>query len=93
MPTTSTDAHVAHALERFYTMATAWDKRRSYAMWVGYARLLAVRAERRMHGLESLPSAWKDGSGEASGVSKAAKMESATGHPLVSIKQLSALMP
>ena len=45
----------AAALERFYDMATAWDKRRSYANWVGFARMLYLRATRMARGLPSLP--------------------------------------
>ena len=45
----------ARALDRLYAMATAWDKRRSYASWVGFARLLHVRAARMARGLPSLP--------------------------------------
>ena len=45
----------ARALDRLYTMATAWDKRRSYASWVGFARLLHVRASRMARGMPSLP--------------------------------------
>ena len=43
------------ALDRLYKMATAWDKRRSYAGWVGFARLLSLRARRSARGLPSLP--------------------------------------
>ena len=45
----------ARALERFYALATAWDKRRSFGSWVGYARVLYLRATRLSRGLSSLP--------------------------------------
>lgn len=47
--------HAALALDRFYALSTAWDKRRSFPAWVGFARLLALRAHRRQGGLSSLP--------------------------------------
>jgi len=46
----------AIALDRFYSMATAWDKRRSFGAWVAFARVLYVRAARAGRGLPSLPS-------------------------------------
>lgn len=45
----------SEALNRLYTMATAWDKRRAYSSWVGFARLLHLRASRSAQGLPSLP--------------------------------------
>ena len=50
-------AHAAAALERFYPLASAWDKRRSFAHWVGFARMLHLRASRLLQGLPSLPAA------------------------------------
>ena len=47
--------HAAAALSRMYQLATAWDKRRSFANWVGYARMLHLRASRLATGLSSLP--------------------------------------
>lgn len=50
-------AYAAGALERFYPLASAWDKRRSFAHWVGFARMLHLRASRLLQGLPSLPAA------------------------------------
>ena len=50
-------AYAAAALERFYPLASAWDKRRSFAHWVGFARMLHLRASRLLQGLPSLPAA------------------------------------
>mgnify|MGYP004358042751 CR=1 FL=1 len=50
-------AYAADALARFYPLATAWDKRRSFAHWVGFARMLHLRALRLLQGLPSLPAA------------------------------------
>mmetsp|Transcript_24943 Transcript_24943/g.63309 ORF Transcript_24943/g.63309 Transcript_24943/m.63309 type:complete len:391 (-) Transcript_24943:66-1238(-) len=50
-------AYAADALARFYPLATAWDKRRSFAQWVGFARMLHLRALRLLQGLPSLPAA------------------------------------
>jgi hypothetical protein len=36
------------ALEKFYTLASNWDKRRSYGHWVGFGRILLLRANRMM---------------------------------------------
>lgn len=68
------------ALSRLYAMATAWDKRRSYASWVGFARLLHVRASRAARGLPSLPC--RDNMPPTSG-----------GLPLVAIEDVAAEMP
>mmetsp|Transcript_8127 Transcript_8127/g.15299 ORF Transcript_8127/g.15299 Transcript_8127/m.15299 type:complete len:494 (+) Transcript_8127:390-1871(+) len=35
-------------LEKFYTLASNWDKRRSYAHWVGYARMMLLRSNRQL---------------------------------------------
>lgn len=43
------------ALECFFTLGSAWDKRVTYAYWVGYSRVLMLRARRRYAGLSSLP--------------------------------------
>jgi len=44
------------ALEKFYTLASAWDKRRSFGHWVGFCRVLMLRANRMLEGQErSLP--------------------------------------
>jgi len=39
-------------LEKFYTLATCWDKRRSYEQWIGFARVLLLRAIRKVEGKE-----------------------------------------
>ena len=45
------------ALTKLYAMATAWDKRMSFGAWVGYARLLRLRASRKLAGEStSLPT-------------------------------------
>lgn len=36
------------ALEKFYTMASNWDKRRSYGHWIGFGRVLLLRANRML---------------------------------------------
>lgn len=36
------------ALQKFYTMASNWDKRRSYGHWIGFGRVLLLRANRMM---------------------------------------------
>ena len=50
-------AYAADAFGRFYPLATAWDKRRSLAHWVGFARMLHLRALRLLQGRPSLPAA------------------------------------
>jgi hypothetical protein len=47
--------HAAAALERFYALGTAWDKRTDFAAWVAFVRLLLLRSNRLAAGLESLP--------------------------------------
>jgi hypothetical protein len=72
--------HCASCLAKMFALATAWDKRRSYGAWVGHARLLALRANRRLSGFpESLPT-------------EASMPRTATGLPLVSIRKLVQLM-
>jgi len=34
------------ALEKFYQLATAWDKRRSFECWVGFSRVILMRSQR-----------------------------------------------
>jgi len=46
----------AVALEIFYQWGTSWDKRASFAQWVGFCRMAVLRSSRRMQGLKSLPS-------------------------------------
>lgn len=36
------------ALEKFYVLASSWDKRRSYEHWVGFSRILLLRASRKL---------------------------------------------
>ena len=43
------------ALEIFFNMATCWDKRIPYRQWVGFTRVMNLRARRRLQGKLSLP--------------------------------------
>lgn len=45
----------SEALRRMYALGTAWDKRRSYASWLAFARMLHVRAARMARGRSALP--------------------------------------
>merc|ERR1712157_388902 len=45
-----------YALNKMYTLAIAWDKRRSYENWVGFSRLTLKRSQRRLQGLTSFPT-------------------------------------
>lgn len=36
------------SLKKFYTLASCWDKRRSFAYWVGYARIMLLRSNRKL---------------------------------------------
>ena len=47
--------HAAGALQTLYDWGTCWDKRTSYAQWVGFARMAHLRASRRGAGLSKLP--------------------------------------
>ena len=38
------------ALNKFYTLGTAWDKRRDYGHWIGFGRSLLLRSNRKMEG-------------------------------------------
>ena len=38
------------ALQKFYTLASCWDKRRSFAHWIGFSRVLMLRANRMLEG-------------------------------------------
>ena len=72
--------HCAYSLEKMYALGTAWDKRRSYGAWVGHARLLALRANRRLSGSStSLPTETR-------------MPKTAAGLPLVSVRELVKLM-
>jgi hypothetical protein len=42
----------ATALEKMYVLASAWDKRRSFECWVGFARIILMRSRRASAGLE-----------------------------------------
>jgi len=65
--------HAAEALTQLYTLAAAWDKRRDYSTWIGFARICLYRANRRAKSLT--PFEYTD-------------VKSATGIPLVSIRNL-----
>ncbi|CAB9524377.1 unknown protein [Seminavis robusta] len=43
------------ALTKMYALASAWDKRRTYAQWVGFARMTLLRASRLEQCLPHLP--------------------------------------
>ena len=43
------------ALERFYTLASCWDKRIPFRQWVAITRILHLRASRKEVGLKSMP--------------------------------------
>jgi hypothetical protein len=47
--------HAQASLKKFYTLASCWDKRRSFAHWVGYARIMLLRSNRK---LENLQYSW-----------------------------------
>ena len=47
--------HCRLALEKLYKLASAWDKRRSFAQWVGFARVLLLRINRKIEGKSHLP--------------------------------------
>ena len=47
--------HCRWALEKLYVLASAWDKRRSFAQWVGFARVLLLRVNRYLEGKPHLP--------------------------------------
>lgn len=48
--------HSRKALEKFYALATAWDKRRSFKQWIGFSRMLLYRSNRKITGEDhSLP--------------------------------------
>lgn len=43
------------AIQKFYTLGSAWDKRRSYPHWVGFSRMTLLRARRMIDGKPHLP--------------------------------------
>lgn len=47
--------HAKAALDRFFVLATAWDKRRSFVAWIAFARMLLMRANRLGDGLPDMP--------------------------------------
>ena len=47
--------HCRRALQKMYTLASAWDKRRTYAQWVGFTRILLLRINRYIQGQPHLP--------------------------------------
>lgn len=57
----------ATALDLFYKWGTCWDKRHPFAQWVGFTRMLVLRASRRGQGLPSLPSRGLTEAAKASG--------------------------
>ena len=73
--------HCDAALTKLYAMATAWDKRRSYGAWVGYARMLRLRASRMLDGHStSLPL-------------EMGMPPTHAGRSLVSVRKLKEMMP
>ena len=72
--------HCGHALRKFVALGTAWDKRRTYAAWVGYARLLDVRARRSLRGEPSMPE-------------ETSLPMTSGGMTLISIRKLVGMMP
>ena len=68
-------AHARRGVSRMYMLTTAWDKRRSFAAWVGFGRILAMRSRRKSYGLHSLPQ--EDGT-----------MLTSDGQPLVSVQKV-----
>ncbi|MGK3744598.1 MAG: hypothetical protein ACI90V_011458, partial [Bacillariaceae sp.] len=38
------------ALEKFYTLASCWDKRRSFGQWVAFSRMMLLRSSRMLEG-------------------------------------------
>jgi hypothetical protein len=45
----------AAALQAWYALGSAWDKRLSFQTWVAHTRMLLLRANRRSAGLSGLP--------------------------------------
>lgn len=44
------------ALQKMFALGTAWDKRMSFQSWVAHTRMYLMRANRRVQGLNSLPT-------------------------------------
>ena len=38
------------SLQKFFSLASCWDKRRSFEYWVGFSRVLLLRANRMLEG-------------------------------------------
>lgn len=47
--------HASDALALLYAWGTCWDKRRGWAQWVGFARVLHLQAHRQARGAAALP--------------------------------------
>lgn len=47
--------HARLALQAFYNLVSAWDKRRTFSNWVAFTRLLLLRAARLAKGEPDLP--------------------------------------
>ena len=73
-------AQAGHALAKMYALCTQWDKRRSYANWVAYTRMLHLRASRKLEGLAS----WPLGTNTP---------PSHSGMPLASIRDIVSMLP
>jgi hypothetical protein len=41
------------ALTKFYSLASAWDKRLPYEQWVAFTRLVLLRSNRKLQGEDS----------------------------------------
>lgn len=52
---TAAGQHCRMALQKMYALASAWDKRRSFAQWVGFTRVLMLRINRYLQGKPHLP--------------------------------------
>ena len=47
--------HAQAALNAWYKLGTAWDKRLSFQTWVAHTQMILLRSNRRQYGLRSLP--------------------------------------
>jgi len=47
--------HAKRALDAFFTLVSAWDKRRTFANWVAFTRVLHLRASRLSKGEPDFP--------------------------------------
>lgn len=48
--------HAISAIDLFQQWGTPWDKRHSFAQWLGFARMMLMRCKRRMKSIPLLPS-------------------------------------